>query len=184
MGHSANQNAGYDTSDLESSYGYGFIGILTVAIIMTVFIVSGLFAFLTDFESGGKVVDDPILAAAKQAHAQEKRQQLEAQYSQVFKDKQTIEEQVAINLNRISVNGFVRPIDPPQPTLEGVDVLSPLHSGGQPNQFTIGRENIRRGNEALARDGKLAKAFAAVISEARSKPVKVEGTAGDASGGR
>ena len=57
MGQSANQNAGYDTSDLESSYAYGFMGVLTISIIMTVFIVSGLFAFLTDFESGGKVVD-------------------------------------------------------------------------------------------------------------------------------
>lgn len=184
MGQPANQNAGYDTSDLESSYAYGFMGILAISIIMTVFIVSGLFAFLTDFESGSKVVDDPILAAAKQSNAQARRRELEAQYSEVFKDKQTVEEQVAINLNRISVNGFVRPIDPPQPTLEGVDVLSPLHSGGQPNQFTIGRENIRRGNEALARDGKITKAFAAVVSEAKSKPVKVEAAAGDPSGGR
>jgi hypothetical protein len=184
MGQSANQNAGYDTSDLESSYAYGFMGVLTISIIMTVFIVSGLFAFLTDFESGGKVVDDPIMAAAKEAHAQSMRRELEAQYSEVFKDKQTVEEQVAINLNRISVNGFVRPIDPPQPTLEGVDVLSPLHSGGQPNQFTIGRENIRRGNEALARDGKITKAFAAVVAEAKSKPVKVEAPAGESSGGR
>lgn len=184
MGQTANQNAGYDTSDLESSYAYGFMGALTIAIIMTVFIVGGLFAFLTDFESGGKVVDDPILAAAKQAHAESMRRQLEAQYSEVFKDRETVEEQVAINMNRISVNGFVRPVDPPQPTLEGVDVLSPLHSGGQHNQFTIGRENIRRGNEALSREGKIAKAFAAVVSEARSKPVKVEPAAGDASGGR
>lgn len=184
MAHTANQNDGYETSDLETWYGYGFLGILTVAVIMTVFIVAGLFAFLTDFESGGKVSDDPILAGARQARAHEARRQLEEQYSQVFHDSAAVQDQVAVNLERISVNGFVRPADPPQPTLEGVDVLSPLHSGGQPNQFTIGRENIRRGNAALTRDGKLAKAFTAVVAEAKSRPVKVESAPGDASGGR
>lgn len=184
MAHSANQNDGYETSDLETWYGYGFLGILTVSVIMTVFIVSGLFAFLTDFESGSKVFDDPLLAAARQSRAREARRQLEEQYSQVFHDSAAVQNQVAVNLERISVNGFVRPADPPQPTLEGVDVLSPLHSGGQPNQFTIGRENIRRGNAALAQGGRLAKAFAAVVAEAKAKPVKVETAPGDSSGGR
>jgi len=184
MGHPASQNAGYDTSDLDSSFAYGFMGILTVSIIMTVFIVSGLFAFLTDFEAGSKVTGDPLLASARQAHAQRMRAQLEAEYSQVFKDKEMVEQQVAINLNRISVNGFVRPVDPPQPTLEGVDVLSPLHSGGQPNPFTIGQENIRRGNAALAHDGRIEKAFKAVVGEVKSKPVAVAKPAGDSSGGR
>ena len=180
-----NKKPGFETTDIKSSVVYLFFGLIVVSVIMTVFIVLGTFAFLTNFESATKFSSDPILAAMRKKHDEQMRQSLESQYKEVFcSNVEEAKNQASISMTRISVNGFVRPIDPPQPTLEGVDVLSPLHSGGQPNPFTIGQETIRKGNNALKGAG-IDKAIAAVIAaNSKSKGNGNPPLPSDTNGGR
>ncbi len=180
-----NKKPGFETTDIKSSVVYLFFGFIVVSVIMTVFIVLGTFAFLINFESATKFSSDPLLTAMRRKHNEQMREALEAQYKEVFGDNaEEVKNQASISMTRISVNGFVRPIDPPQPTLEGVDVLSPLHSGGQPNAFTIGQENIRKGNNALRSAG-LDKSFAAVIAaNSKSKGTGQTALPRETNGGR
>jgi len=63
-----NKKPGFETTDIKSSVVYLFFGLIVVSVIMTVFIVLGTFAFLTNFESATKFSSDPILAAMRKKH--------------------------------------------------------------------------------------------------------------------
>lgn len=180
-----NKKPGYETSDIQGGYVYGFFGLISVAVIMAVFIVAGMFAMLTNFESASKFSSDPVLAAARKKHAEEVLRNLEAKYQEIYANNEAeAKNQASISMTYISVNGFVKPVEPPQPTLEGADVLSPLHSGGQPNPYTIGQESILKGNNALKAAG-IDKSFSAVIdAHAKSKGNGQSSLPRESNGGR
>jgi len=151
---SGNQmDVAFERKDVKSGVAYIFMAFVTAMILGAIVAVNLLFAFFTHFEQERKVLTDEVLRSKRVAYHETVRAELFKKYSDAISDKEEAANQARIALDRISVNDFVRPPFASVAPLEGADILSPLHSGGQPNEFTIGRENILEGNQRLEKAG-------------------------------
>jgi hypothetical protein len=144
----------FERKDVKSSVAYIFMGFVTAMILGAIVAVNVLFAYFTHFEQGGKVLTDEVVRSKRVAYHEQVKAELQKQYALAIpNDPAEAANQAKIAFDRIRVNDFVRPPFAQNAPLEGADILSPLHSGGQPNDFTIGQENIKEGNAKLAKAG-------------------------------
>lgn len=144
----------FERKDVRSSVAYIFMGFITAMILGAIVSVNILFAYLTHFEQGSKVLTDEVMRGKRVAYHQEVRAELQKRYALAIpEDAGEAANQARIAYDRISVNDFVRPPFAQTAALEGSDILSPLHSGGQHNDSTIGQENIKEGNAKLTKAG-------------------------------
>ena len=161
---SGNQmDVAFERKDVKSGVAYIFMAFVTAMILGAIVAVNLLFAFFTHFEQERKVLTDEVLRSKRVAYHEQVRAEIEKKYSDAIPDNPAeaaipdnpaeAAVQAKIAFDRISVNDVVRPPFATVAPLEGADILSPLHSGGQPNEFTIGRENILEGNQRLEKAG-------------------------------
>jgi hypothetical protein len=152
---SGNQmDVAFERKDVKSGVAYIFMAFVTAMILGAIVAVNLLFAFFTHFEQERKVLTDEVLRSKRVAYHEQVRAEIQKKYSDAIPDNPAeAAVQAKIAFDRISVNDVVRPPFATVAPLEGADILSPLHSGGQPNEFTIGRENILEGNQRLEKAG-------------------------------
>ena len=144
----------FERKDVRSSVAYIFMGFITAMILGAIVSVNILFVYMTHFEQGSKVLTDEVMRGKRVAYHQEVRAELQKRYALAIpEDAGEAANQARIAYDRISVNDFVRPPFAQTAALEGSDILSPLHSGGQHNDSTIGQENIKEGNAKLTKAG-------------------------------
>lgn len=144
----------FERKDVRASVAYIFMGFITAMILGGAVTAWITFAYLTHFEQETKVLTDEVLRSKREAYRDQVREDLEKKYAKAIpNDPEEAKNQARIAFERIRVNNYVRPPMSDIAPLEGADILVPLHSGGQPNQFTIGQENIQTGNAKLAAAG-------------------------------
>lgn len=145
---------GFEKRDISTRVPYVFVAVLVLGVTISFGIVHVVFYYLTDFESRSKELTDEVLRFRRVAYHEQVWAELRAKYTKAIPDNpEEAESQAQIAMDRIKVNDFVRPAFAKNAPLEGADILSPLHSGGQHNPFTIGQENLKAGNERLRKAG-------------------------------
>ncbi len=144
----------FERRDVKSGVAYIFMGFVTVMILGAIIAVNLAFAYFTHHEQVSKVLTDEVLRAKRVAYHQSVYSEIQRKYAEAIPNNSVeAAEQAQIAFDRIRVNDVVRPPFAALAPLEGADILSPLHSGGQPNDFTIGQENIQAGNDRLGKLG-------------------------------
>lgn len=144
----------FERKDVKSGVAYIFMGFVTAMILGAIVAVNIGFAFFTHHEQISKVLTDEVVRGKRIAYHEEVKADLQKKYALAIPDNLAeAQNQARIAFDRIRVNDVVRPRFSEVAPLEGADILSPLHSGGQPNAFTIGNENIQEGNARLEKAG-------------------------------